>query len=67
MAMTPHGQAYPNYSDTHAPQAGILRFSYLEQAEKWAERANLDGPVSVLVFNAIYEMVPAAQMTLEVM
>ena len=65
--MTPHDKPYPNYCDTHAPQAGILRFSYYQQAEQWAERANLDGPVSVLVFNAIYEMVPTAQMTLEVM
>ena len=56
----------PNYSDTHAPQAQILRFDYLEQAEKWAERANLDGPVSVLVQNYIYGFLPAAQMTLEV-
>ena len=52
--MTPESYIYPDYSTWHAPQSGMLRFSYHQQAEKWAERANLDGPVSVLVFNTIY-------------
>ena len=57
---------WPNYCDTHAPAAGILRFSYYQQAEQWAQRANLDGPVCVLVQNCIYGFLPAGQMTLEV-
>ena len=64
--MTPQSYIYHDYSSNHAPQAGILRFSYVQQAEQWAERANLAGPVSVLVYNTIYGFAPAAQMTLEV-
>ena len=64
--MTPHNKPWPNYSATHAPQAGILRFSYYQQAEQWAERANLDGPVVVLVQNYICGFLPAEQMVLEV-
>lgn len=64
--MTADSYKYPNYCDTHAPQAGILRFSYYQQAEQWAERANLDGPVVVLVQNYICGFLPAAQMTLEI-
>ena len=64
--MTPESYIYPTYSTWHAPQSGMLRFSYVQQAERWAERANLDGAVSVLVFNTIYGFAPAAQMTLGV-
>lgn len=64
--MTPQSYIYPDYSTNHAPQSGMLRFSYHQQAEQWAERANLDGAVSVLVYNTIYGFAPAAQMTLEV-
>ena len=64
--MTPESYIYPTYSTWHAPQSGMLRFSYVQQAEQWAKRANLDGAVSVLVFNTIYGFAPAAQMTLGV-
>ena len=64
--MIPESYIYPDYSTNHAPQSGMLRFSYVQQAEQWAKRANLDGAVSVLVFNTIYGFAPAAQMTLEV-
>ena len=64
--MTPESYIYPTYSTWHAPQSGMLRFSYVQQAEQWAKRANLDGPVSVLVYNTIYGFAPAAQMTLGV-
>jgi hypothetical protein len=64
--MIPGSYIYPDYSTNHAPQSGMLRFQCHQQAEQWAERANLDGPVVVLVFNTIYGFAPAAQMTLEV-
>lgn len=64
--MTHESYTYPDYGTNHAPQSGMLRFSYHQQAEQWAERANLNGPVSVLVYNCIYGFAPAAQMTLEV-
>jgi hypothetical protein len=64
--MTPQSYTYPDYSTNHAPQSGMLRFQHHQQAEQWAERANLDEPVSVLVFNCIYGIAPAPQMTLEV-
>lgn len=53
--------AYPYYFEDHAPQAGLVRFRYYQEAERWAERVNLDGPVSALVFNCIYGFAPVAQ------
>jgi len=64
--MTHESYIYHDYSTNHAPQSGMLRFQHHQQAEQWASRANLDGPVSVLVYNCIYGFAPAAQMTLEV-
>jgi len=64
--MSPAPYQYPDYSEDHAPQAGLVRFQFYMEAERWAARANLDGPVSVLVHNCIYGFAPVAQRWLTV-